>query len=180
MHTISENNINMQPLLVQLELLSKERKGLKERLFEWIVDLSQEDFDQLCNEIISLDSFFKRYEGAMVTDNEHLIQAFKDVLLKVEFVVAMPARRYNKAFFYRWLEDISVSALQSVCWELEDCCDQAMELLNTYVVSAIKPMFAASCWRIDSSFTGNLSLIADIVKSWTHQPAARKFHNMEV
>ncbi len=116
----------------------------------------------------------------MVTDNQQLIQPFKDILLKVELVVDMSMRQYNKTYFYRWLEDIQVSALQSICWELEDCCDQAMELLNTYVVSGIKPMFSTACWQVDTRFTGNLPLIASVVREWVQYPVSRMSHDLEL
>jgi hypothetical protein len=159
----------MQSILVQLELINKERAGLKERLFEWVADLSQEEFDQLCNEIISLDHFFMKYDGVMVTDRIDLVRPFLAIIPKVEMVVDMSRRFYDKTSFYRWLENVHVSLLQNACWNLEDCCDQARELLDTYVVSGIFPTLAGSdaCWKIDTAdLTGNLSGVAGLISTW--------------
>lgn len=158
----------MQSVLVQLELINKDRIGLKERLFELIADLPQEDFDQLCNEIISLDKFYRKYDGVMITDRAELVRPFLAILPRVELVINLKKRHYRRAFFYRWLEEVHVSVLQTVCWELEDCYDQAIELLNTYVVTPVYPALAHTnaCWQVDTCMTGNLSRIAEVVRTW--------------
>lgn len=159
----------MQPVLMQLELVDKDELGLKERLFEAIADLSQEDFDQMCNEIIGLDKFYRKYDGVMVTDRTELVRPFISIVPRVELVIDMKKRQYRKTFFYRWLEEVHVSALQNICWELEDCYDQAIELLDTYVVTTVYPALAHTnaCWQVDTCMTGNLPRIAEIVREWS-------------
>lgn len=166
----------MQSVLMQLELVNKDRDGLKERLFEWIADLSQREFDQLCNEIISLDSFFKKYDGATVTDRAELVRTPANKAPKVEFVVDTGKGLYNRAFFYRWLENIPVPALQAICWELEDCCDQVRELLNTYIVARVYPSLVKAnvYWKINTAYiAGNLPLMANVVKTWSTKVVRR-------
>ena len=62
----------MTDQLIGLTKLDARGSFGKEDLFNWIVDLEQQEFDDLCNQIISLYKFQQTYEGALVSDEEDL------------------------------------------------------------------------------------------------------------
>jgi hypothetical protein len=158
----------MQPILTQLDLVDKKPSVLKEQLFEWIVNMTQGDFDQLCNEIIGVQRFWEKYSGVLVTDRLELIRPFISLLPKVELVIEIDERSYNRNHFYRWLSTVNVYQLQSICFELETMCDLALENANTYVVAAISPVLQkqGACWRIEQEHSVYLNGISSAIQNW--------------
>jgi hypothetical protein len=158
----------MQPILINLELLDLQLPGLKQRLFEWIVDLEQPDFDQLCNEILGLQRFWEKYQGAIVTDAVEIIAPFLPILPKVELVVEMDDRHFDRNYFYRWLSQVNEQWLQMICEELGTLCDQALENVDAYVVIPLFPELQKRgiCWRIEHDRNIHLPLVQEVICSW--------------
>lgn len=158
----------MQPILTQLDLIDKRPSTLKQHLFEWIVEMKQSDFDQLCNEIIGVQRFWEKYSGVLVTDRLELIKPFISLLPKVELVIEMDGHHYDRTHFYRWLSNVDIYRLESICWELETMCDLALENANTYVVAAISPVLQkkGACWRIEQEHSVYLNGISSVIQNW--------------
>ena len=158
----------MQPILTQLDLVDKRPEFIKEQIFEWVADMTQFEFDRLCNEIVGLQRFWEKYDGVLVTDRLELIKPFASLLPKVELVIEIDDRHYERSHFYRWLSYVDVERLRSICFELEEMCDMALENANAYVVAAISPVLQhkGACWRIEQDHCFYLSGISYAIQNW--------------
>lgn len=158
----------MQSILTQLELIDKEQDNLKEQLFEWVVEMNQREFDQLCNEVLGLHRFWEKYRGALVTDEPEMIRPLISSLPKVELLIEINGHRYDRVKFYRWLSSVDTEKLRSICSELETLCDSAIENTNTYLVSAVLPALqqTGTCWLMEREYPVYLSDVYQTVLKW--------------
>jgi hypothetical protein len=122
----------------------------KEDLFNWIVDLKQDQFDALCNQIISLYRFQQTFEGVLVSDEEDLLKPWLPVLPKIVFSVDNTGCNYQKKFFYQFLSRVTDEELDNVCDEILSLYSHARENTNTYIISQVYPAVAGrvECWRV--------------------------------
>lgn len=136
--------------LIRLTRIDAEGSYTKEDLFNWIVDLSQEDFDALCNQIIMLYKFQQTFEGLLVTDEEDMLKPWLPILPKIVFSVDDFGSNYDKKKFYRFLSSVNNDELNCICDELLSLHSHARENNNTYIISQIYPAVAGrvECWRI--------------------------------
>jgi hypothetical protein len=122
----------------------------KESLFNWVVDLEQQDFDDLCNQIISLYRFQQTYEGVLVSDEEDLLRPWLPVLPKIIFSVEQSGTNFCKKYFYQFLTDVDPEELRNICEEILSLYSHARENNNTYIISQVYPAVAGMVefWRI--------------------------------
>jgi|GEM_PF-5054434 len=157
----------MTPLLTQVELLDKRINGLKERIFEWIVELPQPEFDQLCCEIIGLHHFVEKYKGVLISDILFCEKGL-DRVCRVELIINFSSRHFNRNKFYQWLTLVRPEQLQVICWELELLCDEVMENVGTHVIHQSDPIPAQQrvCWMINDHTSFYLPYIHQTIQSW--------------
>ena len=140
----------MTDQLITLTRIDARGNFSKEELFNWIVDLTQEQFDALCNQIISLYKFQQAFEGALVSDEVDLLKPWLPVLPKIEFEVESSGCNYQKKYFYEFLSGVEEDDLDNICDEILSLYSHVRENNNTYIVSQVYPAVAGmvECWRI--------------------------------
>ncbi len=156
------------PLLSQLQEIPVRLPGLKERMFNLVVDMKPRQFDQLCSEIIGLYRFQKKYRDVLVTDAPQLIRPFVHLLTRVEYQVEITEHTYDRTQFYRWLQQVDDSVLQQIIMEIDALYDEAVENIDCYVVDekicADKP--SDNCWKMQLETSGNLSVLFQDLRRW--------------
>lgn len=164
----------MQPLLSLLDTLDVTEPGLKERLFDIVVDLSPRQFNQLCNELVGLGRFQKKYSDALITDAPHLIRPFVHFLPRVEIEVQLSDQDYDRNQFYRWLEEVSAEHLRTVVREIERLYEEASENVDCYVVNERICGEDAEhhCWKMNLQPSTPLATLFNRLKSWKKEPSA--------
>lgn len=140
----------MTDQLIRLSRLESVGSFSKEELFNWIVDLTQQEFDELCNQIISLYKFQQTYEGVLVSDEEDLLKPWIAHLPKIEFAVTLAGSDFQKKYFYQFLSRVSQNELNNMCEEILSLYAHVRENNNTYIISQIYPAIAGRVeyWRI--------------------------------
>ena len=160
----------MEPFLTQLQQIDVKVPGLKERIFNQVVDLRQRQFNQLCNEVIALYRFQKKYHDALITDEPHLIKPFVKLLPRVELRVEITEHAFDRGAFFRWLETVEESTLQQIVMEIDALYDEAIENVDCYVVD--EKMCAhygnSTCWKMQLETSGNLSVLFKNLTGWKH------------
>jgi hypothetical protein len=154
--------------LVNLTRIDAKGIVTKEELFNWIVDLNQEQFDSLCNEIISLYKFQQTYEGALVTDEEDMLKPWLPVLPRIVFSIDNFGVGYQKTHFYKYLEYISEKEMSSMCDEILSLYSHARENNNTYIISQVFPAVAGhiESWRVHYKPVKMFSNLPDQIMHW--------------
>jgi hypothetical protein len=140
----------MTDQLIGLTKLDARGSFGKEDLFNWIVDLEQQEFDDLCNQIISLYKFQQTYEGALVSDEEDLLRPWLPVLPRIVFSVDPLGNNFQKKFFYHFLTSVDPSELVGICEEILSLYSHARENDNTYIITQVFPAVAGvvESWRV--------------------------------
>jgi hypothetical protein len=158
----------MTDQLIRLTQLEANCKCSKEELFNWIVDLEQYSFDELCNHIISLYQFQQAFEGLLVTDEADLLIPWLPVLPKIIFTVDTSGSNYNKKYFYQFLSSVGSEQLQTICNEVLSLYAHAKENNNTYVISQVYPAVAGhvECWRVQFKPKKQFSDLPERIKHW--------------
>jgi hypothetical protein len=139
----------MDPL-IRMTKIDSRGTITKEYLFNWIVDLDQDSFDALCNEIISLYNFQETFEGALVSEEEDMLKPWLAVLPKIVFSVDEYGCNYQKRHFYRLLSGIGNEELNNMCNEILSLYTHARANNNTYIISQVYPAVAGlvEFWRV--------------------------------
>jgi hypothetical protein len=134
----------------KLVLIGNNDNYPKEQLFNWIVDLTQQQFDDLCNEIMAFYTFRFTYEGVLVTDEESLIRSFTEILPVTEFIVDRSVKNYQKKYFYQGLSVISQQELNTFCKEIVSLRAHVEDNRDLYIVSTILPAVKhiIEYWRV--------------------------------
>lgn len=142
----------------------------KEDLFNWIVDLKQEEFDYLCNQIISLYKFQQKFEGLLVSDEEDLLKPWIPVLPKIVFSVDASGDNYQKKFFYQFLSRVDSDELSSMCDEILALYSHARENNNTYIISQVYPAVEGRVeyWRVHFKRKKLFSELPHRIMYWQH------------
>jgi hypothetical protein len=140
----------MTDQLIRLTQIDQQGAFSKEDLFNWVVDLKQQEFDCLCNQIISLYKFQQKFEGALVSDEEDLLKPWLPILPKIVFSIDPEGANYQKKFFYKFLEWVEDDQLSSMCEEILSLHAHAKENNNTYIISQVYPAVEGRVeyWRI--------------------------------
>jgi hypothetical protein len=140
----------------------------KEDLFNWIVDLRQGQFDELCNQIISLYRFQQKFEGVLVSDEEDLLKPWLPILPKIVFNVESSGCNYERRFFYQFLSRVSDAELDNICDEILSLYSHARENNNTYIISQVYPAVAGrvECWRIQFKRTKLFMDLPQTIMHW--------------
>lgn len=157
----------MTDQLIKLTRIDASGSFTKEDLFNWIVDLSQQEFDCLCNQIISLYKFQQTFEGSLVSDEEDLLKPWLPILPKIVFSVDNTGANYLKKYFYQFLGWVHPDQLNSMCDEILSLYSHAQENNNTYIISQVYPAVAGrvESWRIHFKRT---KLFADLPERLLH------------
>ena len=140
----------MTDQLLTLTRMDAKGQFSKEDLFNWIVDLRQEHFDSLCNQIIALYRFQQTFEGVLVSDEADLLKPWLPVLPKIVFSIDSAGCNYQKKYFYQFLEKVNDNELGDICDEILSLYSHARENNNTYIISQVYPAVAGrvECWRV--------------------------------
>lgn len=140
----------MTDQLLTLTRIDAKGAFTKEDLFNWIVDLNQAQFDELCNQIVSLYSFQQTFEGVLVSDEEDLLKPWLPELPKIVFSVDSSGCNFQKKYFYQFLSRVSDDELVNICDEILGLYSHARENSNTYNISQVYPAVAGrvECWRV--------------------------------
>lgn len=140
----------------------------KEELFNWIVDLKQEQFDELCNQIVSLYRFQQTFEGVLVSDEVDLLKPWLPVLPKVEFAVEPAGCNYQKKYFYQFLTRVSEEELEVICDEILSLYAHVRENNHTYIVSQVYPALAGKveCWRVHFNRAKQFTDLPQRIMNW--------------
>lgn len=140
----------------------------KEKIFNWIVDLDQQGFDDLCNQIISLYRFQRTYEGVLVSDEVDLLKPWLAVLPKIEFSVDQSGINFHKKYFYQFLEEVEQDELKNMCDEILSLYTHAKENSNTYIISQVYPAVAGvvQYWRIKYNRTKLFADLPKLIINW--------------
>jgi hypothetical protein len=122
-----------------LEILMANGTFPKELLFDWVVDLTEEEFNSLCNEILSTYAFRETYENALVTDNEILMKPFEGILPRTEFTLISSPYIYKKKYFYRGLSLITQNDLDVICREIVQLHKHMMDNRDLLIINNVFP-----------------------------------------
>ncbi len=161
----------MQPILTKLQIIDIKLPGLKERIFNEVVDLHFRQFDQLCSEIIALYRFQRKYRNVLITDAPDLIRPFVHFLPRVELLVVINEHSYNRNLFYRWLESVEIKELQQLFMELDALYDQVIENVDCFMVDEkiCGTQADSHCWKLQLGDSGNLSVLFNNVRTWKNK-----------
>ena len=142
--------------------------GLKERLFNLVVEMHPRQFNQLCSEVIALYRFQKKYRDVLVTDAPQLIRPFVKLMPRVSFQVDIQEQSYDRKYFYRWLQRVDDGVLQQVIMEIDALYDEAIENIDCYVVDEKigNETQSDSCWKMQLETSGNLTVLFQDLHSW--------------
>ena len=140
----------------------------KEDLFNWIVDLDQESFDFLCNQIISLYKFQQTFEGALVSDEEDMLRPWLPVLPKIVFSVDVYGCNYQKRHFYQFLSWVGIEEMNRMCDEILSLYSHARENNNTYIITQVYPAVAGvvEYWRVHYKPARLFTNLPDRIMHW--------------
>jgi hypothetical protein len=158
----------MPDQLIRLTRMDASGSFSKEDLFNWIVDLDQQEFDDLCNQIIALYRFQQTYEGALVSDEEDLLKPWLPVLPRIVFAVEPAGSRYQKKYFYQFLTDVKQDELTSMCEEILSLYSHARENDHTYIISQVYPAVAGmvESWRVHYKKPKQFSDLPRRITNW--------------
>lgn len=158
----------MTDQLIKLTRIELNGSLTKEELFNWIVDLSQEEFDEFCNQIISLYNFEETFEGALVSDEVDLLRPWLPVLPRVVFSVDITGSGYQKKYFYQFLSWVDNDQLKKMCEEIISLYSHAMENNNTYIISQVYPAVAGKVqhWRVHFNRTKQFADLPERIMHW--------------
>jgi len=167
----------MTDQLIRLSRIEASGSFRKEDIFDWIVDLDQPQFDDLCNQIISLYKFQQTYEGVLVSDETALLKPWLPVLPKVVFSIDRAGADYQKRSFYHFLSWVGEEQLNNICDEILSLYSHARENSNTYIISQVYPAVAGlvESWRIQFKRT---KLFSDLPTQIMHWQSMQQFGQM--
>lgn len=158
----------MTDQLIRLSKIDATGSFTKEELFNWIVDLSQPEFDNLCNQIISLYKFQQTFEGVLVSDEEDLLKPWLPILPRVVFTIDPAGHDFQKKYFYQFLTVVDPAQLNSMCDEILSLYSHVRENDNTYIISQIYPAVSGMVeyWRIHYTREKQYSDLPQRIINW--------------